>query len=162
MSRCTTALIVVSWALGGTSSSLAQEGLDLPDGVIHIALPPGEVKWEYTIKKAKPFLRLSAGKAVIEAQCVFYGDGKAATRFEATNEGIHWPSSKGKKGFVLDGTMIEEPGSIISVQEGNYFTVDQLKPGSLYVTTPSITFRFGRAATGKSAEGTKREPGKRR
>jgi hypothetical protein len=84
----------------------------------------------------------------------------SATRFEATKEGIHWPHAKGKRGFVLDGEMIEEPGSILGVQEGNYVAVNHLKPGSLYVTTPSITFRFGPAAKEKSAESTKREPGK--
>jgi hypothetical protein len=132
-----------------TAPGPTEEYLDLPEGVIHVALPPGKMKMEYTIKKEKPLLRVSAGKAVIEARTIFLGDGKAATQFEATKEGIHWPSAKGEKGFVIDGEWTNEPGSTIGATAENYITVDQLKSGSVYVTTPSIKFEFKPAAKPK-------------
>ena len=143
MYRSAVALAIVGCILAATPLPCStEEYLDLPEGVIHVALPPGAIKMEYTVKNGKPLLRLTAGKAVIEARTVFLGDGKAATQFEATKEGIHWPSAKGEKGFVVDGEITHEPGSTIGVLGGDYLTVDQLKPGSVYVTTPSIKFDF--------------------
>ncbi len=102
---------------------------------------------QYTVKNGKPILRLTAGKAVVEARAVFLGDGKFATQFEATKEGIHWaPTKKGAKGPVVDGQITHEPGSTIGVLGGDYLTVAQLKPGSVYITTPSIKFDFRRTS----------------
>ncbi|SRR5579884_1760076 len=143
MNRLIVTLMFAGCALAVTPRLCpAEENLDLPEGVIHVALPPGAIKLERILKKGKPILRLTAGKAIVEARSVFLGDGKAATQFEATKEGIHWPSAKGEKGFVTDGEIIHEPGSTIGVLGGDYLTVDQLKPGSVYVTTPSIKFDF--------------------
>ena len=136
-----TALIAV---LVPPDSSYAGDYLDLPAGVIHVALPPGEIKIEYMVKNDKPLLRITVGKMEIIAHAVFFGDGKAATEFEAAKDGIHWVSPKekkeGKKGFVIDGEMHWEGGSV--VVEGDYLTVDKLKQGSVYLTTPTVKFEF--------------------
>ena len=57
-------------------------------------------------------------------------------------EGVHWPSSKGEQGFIVGGVTTYSPGSTLGVLNGDFLTVDQLKAGSIYVTTPSLKFEF--------------------
>jgi hypothetical protein len=117
MCRFIVGSLIVGCALTAASASCAEEEyVKLPEGVIHVVLPPGEVKIEDTIKNGKPLLRLSASKAVIVARRLFLGDGKGATEVEATNEGMHWPHPNGKKGFVLHGEMTHEPGATIGAE----------------------------------------------
>jgi hypothetical protein len=97
---------------------------------------------ERVVKKGKLILRLTVGKTIVEARTLFLGDGKNATQFEAIKEGIHWASPRGEKGFVTDGVITHEPGSTIGVEGGRFISVDHLKPGNVYVTTPSIKFEF--------------------
>jgi hypothetical protein len=150
MCRFTVSVLFVGCALAATPPLCsAEEYLDLPEGVIHVALPPGAMKLEYTVKGDKPLLRVSAGKAVIVARNVFLGDGKSATEFEATRRGIHWPYPDGRPGSVVGVDIIYEPGSTIGVLGGAYLSVKQLKPGSVYITTPSIKFDFRPAAKPK-------------
>ena len=62
-----------------------KDALKLPEGVIHVALPPGTIHLERVFnKKGEPLLRVSVGEMVIEARHVFIGDGKAATEYEGT------------------------------------------------------------------------------
>ncbi len=131
-----------------------KEGPNLPEGVIYVALPPGTVTWERIFKQGKPLLRVSVGQTVIEARNLFIGGGKAATEFEATKEGIHWPSAKGgKRSLMKDGSVTYEPGATIGALEGNFLTVDQLKPGSVYLTTPSTKFDFRPGVKDKPPQG---------
>jgi hypothetical protein len=141
---CAVVVAVVVWAVSAAPPACpAQEPLDLPEGVIHVALPPGTVEMDCVFKKGKPFLRVKVDKTVVVARNVFFGDGKHATEYEATEEGgICWLSAKGKRGFTVIGEMITEPGSATVVMDGDYLAVKQLKPGSVYVTTPSIKFEF--------------------
>jgi hypothetical protein len=113
-----------------------KEALNLPEGVIHVSLPPGTIEWVRVFNKnGEPLLRVSVGKTVIEARHVFIGDGKAATEYEATKDGILWPSVKSRKGPLLkDGGMSWESGTT-GVAPGDFLAVDKLKPGSLYLTT---------------------------
>jgi hypothetical protein len=85
---------------------------------------------------------VSVDKTVIEARDVFIGDGKAATKYEALKEGIHWASPTGERGFIVDGVIEEHPGSSTTVTGRDIFTLAELKPGSLYLTTPSINYEF--------------------
>ena len=64
------AAVMIAWCVLATAPSPgnAEEYLDLPTGVIHVALPPGPIEMKYTVKNDKPLLRLSSGKAVIVAQ----------------------------------------------------------------------------------------------
>ncbi len=126
----------------------AAEYLDLPAGVTHIALPPGAVKIEYTVKNKKPLLRISVGNTAVVAQSVFFGDGKSAAQYEATKAGIHRPHADGSEGPLDDGEIISEPGSTEVRLDGG-LPVARLKPGSVYITTPSVTFEFGPAAKPK-------------
>lgn len=124
----------------------AKEGLKLPEGVIHVALPPGEVRMENIARNGKPLIRLSVDKTVVEAQTMFLGDSKGATRFESTKEGIHWAPASGGKGFTFGNgaPSVREPGS--TIDEPDYCVPDKLKAGSVFLTTPSIRFVFGTAA----------------
>jgi hypothetical protein len=90
-------------------------------------------------------LRITVGKTVIVAQTVFFGDGKCATEYEARKDGIHWLSPKDRTGFTVTGDIIDHAGGTTSVAFGEYLTVDKLKPGSIYVTTPSIKCQFDAA-----------------
>ena len=123
-----------------------KEGPNLPEGVIHVSLPPGTIHWERIFRNGKPLLRVSVGKTVIEARNVFIGDGKAATEYEATKEGIHWPSAKGERGPVVGG-MTWGAGTT-GVPPGDFHPADKLKPGSVYLTTqdPRMKFVFPPAA----------------
>jgi hypothetical protein len=127
--------------------SSVQEQPALADGVIHVALPPGKVRMENIVRGGKPLLRLTVGKTVIETRTLFLGDSKGVQQFEAIKEGMHWVPAKGGKGFVIDGVDAREPGSTIAVED--YLKVENLKAGSLYVTTPSINFLWGAAAKPK-------------
>jgi hypothetical protein len=152
----------VAW-LAAAGRAPAQEPPALPEGVTHVALPPGEVRLEYVVRGGKPLLRISAGEAVIETRTVFLGDAKAVLQVEATKKGMRYRAKgdKGEDGFFLKGADIYHPGSRIGVRPslqlaeadppGTYIitpavmTVDELKAGSIYVTTPSIIFDGGPA-----------------
>ncbi len=121
----------------------------VPDGVTHVALPPGDLRLENFVRNGKPVLRLTVGKTVIETRTIFLGDGKGATVYEATKEGAHWVPPEGGKGFVVDGAQIFASGSTIGEPSPNFITVQKLKPGSVYVTTPSIKFQWGPEAKAK-------------
>ena len=127
----------------------AQEGLVLPDGVTHVALPPGELRMENVVRNGKPLLRLTVGKTVIETRTIFLGNGKGATHYEAIKEGMHWVPPEGGKGFVVDGVQTFEPGNTIGEPSPNFIRVQNLKPGSIYITTQSIKFEFGPGAKAK-------------
>ena len=111
-----------------------KEGPNLPEGAIHVALPPGTIAWERIIRNEKPLLRLTVGKTVIEARNVFIGDGKSATEFEATKDGIYWPAPKGGQGQKFGASMSWEGGKL-RVPAKDFRTVEGLKPGSVYLTT---------------------------
>jgi hypothetical protein len=123
---------------------ITQEQPKLPAGVTRVTLPPGIVTLEYVAvkepAKGRPTLRLTVGKTVLQGERIYLGDGKVAQLFEATEEGIHWALTTGKKGFV-ENTHIWHPGSGIDLGK-DYWTVNGLKPGSVYVTTPSIKFEY--------------------
>lgn len=123
---------------------LAQEGPKLPDGVILVKLPPGEMRKENIIRNGKPILRVTVGKTIIETRELFLGDGKGAIQIEAIKEGMHWVPASGGKGFIFDGSDTSAPGSEIHME--HFLPVEKLKPGSLYITTPSIIFRWGKDA----------------
>jgi hypothetical protein len=135
-----TGLLVLGIAISPPCAG--QEPLVLPEGVTHVALPPGTIRLENIMKDGKHLLRLTVDKLVIHGRAFFLGDGKNALQVEATKEGMHWARPGGRKGFVIDGTDTHEPGSIIGAQGGLYWKVGQLKPGSVYLTTPSIKFEF--------------------
>ena len=144
MLRLPTLVMAGSFVLGAASGPpcAGQEPLNLPKGVIHVALPPGEFRMEHIMKDGKPLVRVSVGKTVIDAQVVYLGDGKHATVFEATKEGTLWKRPNGK-GFVFGGGVgTYEPGTRIGVLGGHYYRVEQLKAGSIYLTTPSILIDF--------------------
>ena len=155
MLLCATGLVFASQYVGTDAIALGQpkkgdekskEGatdLRLPDGVIHVALPPGEVRMENIARNGKVFIQLSAGKTVIEAQTMFLGDSKGATRFESTKEGIHWAPASGGKGFIFGNgsPSTREPGSTIG--DPDFYALDKLKAGSVFLTTPSVRFVFG-------------------
>jgi hypothetical protein len=125
------------FCIAASATCAAQQSPDLPEGVIHVALPPGTLKIENIARKERYLIRVTVGKTVIESRTVFLGDGKGAQEIEATKEGMHWVSPGRKKGFVMDGVQTHEPGSTIGVLEGAPFlTVANLKAGSVYLTTP--------------------------
>jgi hypothetical protein len=140
------ALAALICAVGFAQLS-AQERPGLPDGVIHVALPPGAVRLEKIDRKGKPLLRVSVGKTVIEARNIFLGDFKGATEYEATKDGVHWVRPGGKEGPVFGGVQTHEPGSEIAVQD--YVKVENLKAGSLFITTPTVKFLWGADAKPK-------------
>jgi hypothetical protein len=76
---------------------------DVPAGVAKIKLPAGTLTWKWVDPKERasrrPTLRLTVGQTVVEADRIYFGDGKMATCYEATDEGIHWASPTGKKAF---------------------------------------------------------------
>ena len=127
----------------GPAEAKAKEQVspNLPDGVTHVALPAGEVRKENLLRKGKPTIRLTVGRTVIEARSIFLGDAKGATHFEAIKEGVHWAPASGRKGVVMDGISIDEPGS--TIEDADFHPLEKLKSGSLYITTPGIRFRFG-------------------
>src|SRR5262245_37336647 len=64
--------------------------IELPEGVTHVALAPGEVQWENVRTKGGMILRVTAGKTAVEGRRLFYGDGKLAVEIAATAEGMHF------------------------------------------------------------------------
>ena len=105
-----------------------KEALTLPEGVVHTALPAGNIKWERIFKGGKPLLRVTVDKTILVARNVFIGDGKAATEYEAMKEGIHRVSVKGENSPVV-GDMTWEGGTI-RVPAGDFLPVDKLKAGA--------------------------------
>src|SRR5436190_82985 len=106
---------VVSLA-SGDKPAQAKESRDkpnLPDGVVHIALPPGEIRMEHVIGNNKPLVRVSVDKVMIESRILFLGDTEGATRFDAANDGIHWTPASGGKDFVfgLGNVSVRKPES---------------------------------------------------
>src|SRR5689334_5864347 len=87
-------LLVKDAPINGAPAPATKDEIVLPEGVIHVSLPPGVIEWERIFKSGKPLLRVTVGKTVIEARNVFIGDGKAAAEAEATRDGIHWPTAK--------------------------------------------------------------------
>jgi hypothetical protein len=146
--RVFTGSVVVASLVWFASGVVAQEKerLKLSEGVIHVQLPPGEVRMENIARFGKTLIQLSVGKTVIEAKTMFLGDPKGATRFESTKEGIHWTPASGGKGFTFGNgsASVREPATTIG--DPDFYTLDKLKPGSVFVTTPSIRFVFGQAA----------------
>jgi hypothetical protein len=100
-----------------------QEPLVLPEGVTHVALPPGTLELKNILKNGKPLLRLSVGQTVIYARNLYLGDGKHATKNEAIKEGVHWAGPSGRKGGVTNG-YIHEPGATIEVKGGDFWRVE--------------------------------------
>ena len=121
--------------------------LQLPEGVIHVALPPGEVRMENIVRNGKPLIRVTVDKTVIEARSMFFGNAKGATHYEAIKEGIHWAPASGGKGGVIDGVKFIVPGNTIG--DPDFHHLEKLKAGSLFMTTPSIRFLFGPEAKAK-------------
>jgi hypothetical protein len=136
-------LTLASWLIGAVTvlAFLAQERSGLPAGVTRITLPPGEVTLEFVKSKKTPTVKIIVGQTVIEGERLFLGDGKVAMEVEATKEGMHFPSSTGKKGLVLEGEWTNQPGAVIDLGT-DYLGLDQLKAGSVYVITPSVKFRY--------------------
>jgi hypothetical protein len=124
------------------SPCAAQEALKLPEGVTHVALPPGALTMKRIFKNGKPLLRVSVGRTVIHARELFLGDGVGALKYEAVKEGIHHPRPGGRKGPVVGVESISDPGTTFIGGIGTYWGVEQLKAGSVYLTTPSIKFEF--------------------
>jgi hypothetical protein len=151
----------------------AGQQIELPEGVTHVALPPGAVQWENVRAKDGMILRVTAGKTTVEGKRLYYGDGKLAVEIAATAEGMHfvqWTGWKGpgkqrisgnmnfsvKHGIVIDGEHVDEPGVIWCV-EPNGPKPGELKPGSVYITTPSIKFER-EAALKRGADGKIQAP----
>jgi len=107
-----------------------------------MALPSGAINVQCTTKDDKPRLRISVGKTVVVAQCVYCGDGKSATKYEATKKGIHNPHANGAEGLLIKGEIDIDPASVIVHADGDFIAVSELKPGSIYITTPSVKFEF--------------------
>ena len=151
----------------------AGQGIELPEGVTHVALPPGAVQWENVRTKGGMILRMTAGKTVVEGRRLFFGDGKLAIEITATAEGMHfvqWTGWKGlgesrssgnmnfsvKHGILIDGQHVDEPGVIWCV-EPNGPKPGELKAGSVYITSPSIKF-VREAALKRGADGKFKAP----
>ena len=134
-----TAVVVGCVATALPRPCAAGDYLDLPAGVIHVTLPPGDIKIEYTVKDKKPLLRITVGQTVIVAHTVFFGDGKNAKQMSAAEDGIHRVSPGGGD-IVTDGSIEWSGGTHTFV--GGYISVDQLKRGSVYLTTPTVKFKF--------------------
>ena len=105
----------------------AQDGPNLPDGVIHVALPKGQVRMQ-TTRDDKPIYIVRAGETEIETRAFFFGDGKGAGSWDAAKEGA-------------GNSYVHGVGSTLGYQ--NFLPVDKLNAGSLYITTPSINFLWG-------------------
>ncbi len=121
--------------------SVPNRPADLPDGVIFIALPPGDLRMEDVERNGKPLLRFSVGKTVVEARELFLGDGKGALHFEATKMGIHDVPPGGGEGGYISGVQTYGEGTVLGTK-GGFLKVTQLKTGSIYLIAPSIRFVF--------------------
>ena len=125
---CLIALAVVGHSISTEAGNkkAAEKALKLPDGVIHVSLPPGEVRMENIVRKGKYLIRLNVDKTVIEARTMFLGDSKGATHFESTKEGIHWLPASGGKGFLFGNGSVSsrEPGS--TIEEPDFYPLDKL------------------------------------
>jgi hypothetical protein len=124
------------------------------DTVRRIPLPPGVVKWENVRTKDGMIVRVTAGQVVVEGKHLFYGDGKVAMEVEAMDKGMQflrvvgsggWSESSGtlgvRKGFVIDGTRTEGPRAVWFL-DADHLKADELKPGSIYLITPSVKFEY--------------------
>ena len=73
--------------------------LGLPQGVIHVALPAGTVRFENVVSKGKPIIRFSAGGMTIDTERLFIGDGRIAVEMVVDKDGMYWPSPTGARGL---------------------------------------------------------------
>jgi hypothetical protein len=149
----------------------AEEGIELPEGVTRVALPPGPVKWENVRTKGGMILRVSADETVVEGRHLFYGDGKQVMEVRATAEGmhfVHWTGWQGhsrssgtlnflgKEGIQIDGMHLDEVRTAWFIEPSSPKPGD-LRSGSVYVTTPSVKFER-RAALKRGADGRPQVP----
>src|SRR5262249_10194423 len=102
MYRCAVTIGVVAALVctGATATPAVQDGPKIPDGVIHVKLPPGELHMERFLRNDKPVLRFTVGKTVVEGQTLYLGDDKGAIQFEATRQGMHMVGPKGQQGIT--------------------------------------------------------------
>jgi hypothetical protein len=124
--------------------------------VKRIVLPSGPVKWERGKTKVGVVVRVSAGKVTAQGKRLFYGDGKVALEVEATEKGMRFLHTWGTEGpiessggpdpdifgpgIIFGGTCTHMPGLTWFLKPGAP-TADRLKPGSVYIITPSIKFK---------------------
>jgi hypothetical protein len=141
MYRFATVVVTAAWVLAAAICS-GQEAPNLPEGVTHVALPRGTVKLKRITRNGKPLLRLTAGELVIHARGLYLGDGKHAIKYEATKKGIRWVRAGGKKGSVVGVEVMEGSGELFGVWDDDAWMVERLKPGSVYLTSPSIKIEF--------------------
>jgi hypothetical protein len=113
----------------------AQERSNLPDGVIHVALPPGPFRIENFVRNKKPLLRVSVGKSAIETRTLFLGDFKGVQQVEATKRGMHWVPAKCGEGPYMDGVNEFERDSTIIAAPVN---LGKLKAGSLFLPKSQV------------------------
>jgi hypothetical protein len=113
----------------------------LPEGVIHIKLPPGVLEIKPTKVNGKSMIRITAGKSLIETSKFYLGDRWGCTQFEIAGDVIHWIPPKGGMGDTLAG-MVKQPGTAYYSQ--SFVALDQLKAGSVLLTSPSFVFRWGK------------------
>ena len=122
---------VFATAVGGQDGKKLPKGFipvtlppgKLPEGVIHLRLAPGEFSVEDVERDGKIILRITAGKTVIETKSFFIGDGNGAALVQAPKQ-------------RLGNKEINEPGSSLYYED--FVPVEKLKPGSFYITTPSV------------------------
>ena len=101
----------------GKPEANVQQWPKLPEGIIHVQLPPGQLRIDNIIRDDKPILRVTVGKTVIETRSLFLGNDKGATQYEATKEGLHWVRGIGGKGNIVGIAIIQEPGSAINDED---------------------------------------------
>ncbi len=124
----------------------AQEAPKVPEGVILVALPPGDVWLANVEREKKPVLRLTCGKLVIEAKTMYFGDQKGAIQIETIKEGMHWVPPEGGRGVAINGSM-QLNGGANRVESPKYLRPHQLPPGSVFIISPTVRFLFGVEAT---------------
>ena len=110
----------------------------LPDGVTYVKLPPGSLRMEFINRHGAGVVRVSVDKMFVEARTLFLGDGKGVMRFDARQDGIEWALSDDRKIPVGSHTLNEAGSELWGQAAAN--TIEKLKGGSIYLTTPSLHF----------------------
>jgi hypothetical protein len=107
----------------------------LDSRVVKIELPVADVKLSYVEARPQMLVKISAGTTTVEGVRFFVGDGKIAVPLEADPlNGIRF--QKNQK--LTNGHRFEKY-SIVELESG-YSTVDELKPGDVYIVFQAVNF----------------------
>jgi|GEM_PF-2961826 hypothetical protein len=129
-------ILIAGLVFVSMSSQFATKGEPRLDSrVVQITLPVADVELSYIESNPHMTVELTAGTTTIEGVRFFVGNGKIAVPLEAdVQHGIRFQQTQ----RLHHGHKFAKYSSI-ELEDG-YKTVDDLKPGDVYIVFPAVNF----------------------